>query len=721
MRAMITGIAVVWLLGFAACAVAAPCVLPDNGAGTVNLPPSCSDGYQGTMTIVEGLPPGSTIVCEATLTDFFNVFTFPGGTLGGEVQQFEASLIWSAQGTGDMLGFQRTLAIPVVCEVHTGPRNPGDPVQTFDQELFFLQGQLFGDPDFCELIVTAGSNNGLPSPGSTTLARMPSGDFNVDSFFDITYRIDFQGCPGGMLDGMAGSTIGGDRFTAGETYYPYSCVMPDNGTGTIDLPPECPDGYMGNLITIDGLPVGSTIEGEASIIEIHNPSRYPGGTLGGEVVEFEATLRWNATGTGDLTGFARTLWIPVWCEVHYGLRNWGDPVQTFPQELVVLHGQLFGDPDFCELIVRAGSAYGLPSPGSTTLTRLPDGNFNVDSFFDITYQIEFEGCPGSILEGMAGITQDTRRYQAGELYHDPDPPHSCILPDNGLGTIDLPPECPDGYQGHMTIVDGLPPGTTIECESTLTGFHNIVRFAGGMLGGEVQQFDASLVWVCTGTGDMTGFNRNLSLPVQCEVHTGPRNPGDPVQTFPQEMYFLRGELFGDPDFCELIVRAGSDNGLPSPGETTLTELPSGDFAVDSFFDITYQIEFEGCPGSPLEDLAGITTGTERFQAGEPLLSGVNDSRQPQRFVLHQNSPNPFNPTTEIQFEVPAGGGLVQLDIYDIRGSHVRNLVNGFQTAGLKSVAWNGKDGNGSRTASGVYLYILNTHEGRQIRKMAIIK
>jgi len=100
---------------------------------------------------------------------------------------------------------------------------------------------------------------------------------------------------------------------------------------------------------------------------------------------------------------------------------------------------------------------------------------------------------------------------------------------------------------------------------------------------------------------------------------------------------------------------------------------------------------------------------------------VNDPRQPQRFVLFQNSPNPFNPTTEIRFEVPAGGGLVQLDIYDISGRHVRSLVNGFQTAGLKSVAWNGKDGKGSRTASGVYLYILNTHEGRQIRKMAIIK
>ena len=217
------------------------------------------------------------------------------------------------------------------------------------------------------------------------------------------------------------------------------------------------------------------------------------------------------------------------------------------------------------------------------------------------------------------------------------PASACTAPDNGSGTIDLPPllceyTAPDE---PMMIIGGLPPGTTIELDPILDWFTcsnpgicslpvppGECETAGGSLGGHGCCADATLDLTVTGTGELTGFNRHLAVPVALEAHSGPRTPGDPVQTFPRDMYRLQGELIGDPDFCEFIIIGGTDFGLPSPGETTLTQLPSGDFAVDSFFDITYQIQFEGCPGSVLDGYAGTTTQTTRILTG---LGGPYDT------------------------------------------------------------------------------------------------
>jgi hypothetical protein len=192
----------------------------------------------------------------------------------------------------------------------------------------------------------------------------------------------------------------------------------------------------------------------------------------------------------------------------------------------------------------------------------------------------------------------------------------CIMPDNGDGTVDLPAMCPYiASEDPMYIIDGLTSGTTIEVDPTIDNFINIATYPGGPLGGEVLTFDASLELDISGTGDLSGFNRYLSVLIPLEIHTGPRNSGEPVQIFPSEIFQLYGEIIGDPDFSTLRVIVGSNYGLPSPGQFTLTELGSGDFNVDSFFDITYQIEFEGSPGSILEGMSGTTTGTTRLHQG----------------------------------------------------------------------------------------------------------
>ena len=59
--------------------------------------------------------------------------------------------------------------------------------------------------------------------------------------------------------------------------------------------------------------------------------------------------------------------------------------------------------------------------------------------------------------------------------------------------------------------------------------------------------------------------------------------------------------------------------MHSEGQTILTELPTGgEYNVESFFDIMYEIDFEGAPGSVLEGMSGLTTGEVRMETGAPI-------------------------------------------------------------------------------------------------------
>ncbi|HER43998.1 MAG TPA: T9SS type A sorting domain-containing protein [Candidatus Eisenbacteria bacterium] len=93
---------------------------------------------------------------------------------------------------------------------------------------------------------------------------------------------------------------------------------------------------------------------------------------------------------------------------------------------------------------------------------------------------------------------------------------------------------------------------------------------------------------------------------------------------------------------------------------------------------------------------------------------------PVAVVLHQNVPNPFNPTTVIRFELPAPAS-VRLVVFDIRGRLVRTLVNGELPAGGKEIAWDGRDDDGRIVASGVYLYRLETPGTTVSRKIVLLR
>ena len=103
------------------------------------------------------------------------------------------------------------------------------------------------------------------------------------------------------------------------------------------------------------------------------------------------------------------------------------------------------------------------------------------------------------------------------------------------------------------------------------------------------------------------------------------------------------------------------------------------------------------------------------------LSGSIELPRAVGLSLRQNFPNPFNPSTSISFTVGTGGTEVSLNIYDIRGSLMRTLVDGFRDEGAHTVFWDGTDSRGRNISSGVYIYRLQTHEKSLTRKMVLLK
>jgi hypothetical protein len=114
------------------------------------------------------------------------------------------------------------------------------------------------------------------------------------------------------------------------------------------------------------------------------------------------------------------------------------------------------------------------------------------------------------------------------------------------------------------------------------------------------------------------------------------------------------------------------------------------------------------------------SGNESEHTGPSTVTGV-PSAVPTRFALHQNTPNPFNPTTLIRYDVPGSGGHVTLRIYDVTGRLVRTLVDGPHTAGEKRVIWYGQDNWGNHVATGVYFYRMTTPGFTTTKKMVLLR
>ncbi|MDA3885650.1 MAG: T9SS type A sorting domain-containing protein [Candidatus Delongbacteria bacterium] len=113
----------------------------------------------------------------------------------------------------------------------------------------------------------------------------------------------------------------------------------------------------------------------------------------------------------------------------------------------------------------------------------------------------------------------------------------------------------------------------------------------------------------------------------------------------------------------------------------------------------------------ISDLLAKLNGTE----GDEEKTDIVESAVPSEFTLYQNYPNPFNPTTEIKFALPTASD-VKLNVYNINGQLVSELLNGSKEAGIHKVNFDASNFN-----SGMYFYTLEANGRNFTKKMILTK
>ena len=213
------------------------------------------------------------------------------------------------------------------------------------------------------------------------------------------------------------------------------------------------------------------------------------------------------------------------------------------------------------------------------------------------------------------------------------------------------------------------------------------------------------------------------------------------------MVFLFSILISEPSFNQGAGCSGGGCHSSNPGALSVTtdelkvtvsfpsvsgekvggELVNSEGAIVSVVNNTNSNPFTLTatePGSYTVN-AGYKKPNREWDTGlvELTLASViqgNSDILPQKLELYDNHPNPFNNETLIRFSLP-GQEFVSLQIYNINGQLVRNLVNNSLPAGQHSVRWDGKDNESRIVASGTYLYQLKSSDKKLTKRLMLIK
>jgi len=161
----------------------------------------------------------------------------------------------------------------------------------------------------------------------------------------------------------------------------------------------------------------------------------------------------------------------------------------------------------------------------------------------------------------------------------------------------------------------------------------------------------------------------------------------------------------EPGTVDLALAGARETGISGTGEVA---------------SVIFRVIGLGSPGIEPGDLTGRNRDNESVEVSIGDVTEIPGGLMPAVTRLRPNYPNPFNPTTTISFDL-VSQGRVNLAVYGIDGRLVRIIADEVYSAGRHEKVWDGRDAAGRSVASGTYLYIMQTGDIRQTRRMLLLK
>ena len=165
--------------------------------------------------------------------------------------------------------------------------------------------------------------------------------------------------------------------------------------------------------------------------------------------------------------------------------------------------------------------------------------------------------------------------------------------------------------------------------------------------------------------------------------------------------------------------------LPDHIELTLLDNITGDITyLNQEMSHSFTTESKGSFGATYDNAVSIypMVGESRFNLNVTYGALKNDPIKvtPSEYALNPVYPNPFNPATQIKYDLPEDA-FVNISIYDVMGRMIKSLSNANQTAGYHSLQWDATNDFGEGVSAGMYIYTIQAGEFRQTRKMVLLK